>query len=57
MMDILAGRKSNKGLSGTVTMNGYLITPAITSKYLSYIQQVMVFWLKGSSLPSLSADF
>ena len=40
MLDILAGRKTNQGLSGAVRMNGSLIRPETTSKYISYVSQV-----------------
>lgn len=39
MLDLLAGRK-NIGMGGAVRLNGHLIRPEITSKYISYVSQV-----------------
>ena len=39
MLDLLAGRKTI-GVTGDVRLNGHLIRPEITSKYISYVAQV-----------------
>ena len=51
MMDILAGRKPSASLKGTVQVNGHPINPAITSKYLSYVGQVLYKAAVHWSLP------
>ena len=54
LLDVLAGRTTGKGVSGTVSVNGLPITPETSNMYISYVGQEDVFMPTLSAWESLS---
>ena len=55
MLDVLAGRKTSAGMTGAVRMNGNLIRPETTSKYISYVAQARPAACPGPQLAQSQA--